>query len=320
MGKKFFMKTDHPAATRQPVSGGEKTRACTFFLPAFRKYDPTFFPGRGTCGTLAVSVTGPDCRLRCQHCGGRILENMRPAVTPEALWQEARQVAAQGRKSLLVSGGARADGTVPLELFIPVLKRIRSETKLKILVHTGLVSPALADGLAEAGIDAALIDIIGHADTIRQVYHLSLSVGDYETSLRLLTERGLPTAPHVVLGLHFGRFLGEDRALEMIGKYPVKAVVLVGFRPLPGTAMAGCLPPAPEEFGAFFEKARGLFPQTPVVLGCERPLGRHRRETERLALEAGLDGIAFPLERTLARAAALNLETGFQEDCCALIA
>jgi hypothetical protein len=273
-----------------------------------------------TCGTLAVSVTGPECRLRCLHCGGRILENMRPAVTPEALLQEAREMRRQGRKSLLVSGGARRDGSVPLEPFLPVLQRIRSETKLRILVHTGLVSPALADGLAEAGIDAALIDIIGHEDTIRQVYRLPLSVEDYEASLRRLTERGIPTAPHIVLGLHFGRFLGEDRALEVIGKFPVKTVVLVGFRPIPGTALAGCLPPAPEEFGAFFARARRCFPRTPVVLGCERPLGRHRRETERLALEAGLDGMAFPLEKTLAQAAALNLKTGFLENCCALIA
>jgi uncharacterized radical SAM superfamily protein len=212
------MKTDNPAATRQPISGGGKTRSCTFFLPAFRKYDPTFFPGRGTCGTLAVSVTGRDCRLRCEHCGGRILENMRPAVRPEALWREARQAVEQGRKSLLVSGGARADGTVPLDPYIPVLKEIHAEGRLKVLVHTGLVSPALADGLAEAGIDAALIDIIGHEDTIRRVYHLTRGVGDYEASLRLLTERGIPVAPHVVLGLHFGRFLGEDRALEVIGQ------------------------------------------------------------------------------------------------------
>jgi uncharacterized radical SAM superfamily protein len=244
---------------------------------------------------------------------------MRPAVTPEALWQEARKVLVQGRKSLLVSGGARGDGTVPLEPFIPVLKRIRSEMQLKILVHTGRVSPTLADGLAAAGIDAALIDIIGHDETIHQVYRLPFHVAEYEASLRHLTERGIPTAPHIVLGLHFGRILGEERALEVIGKYPVKAVVLVGFRPIPGTAMAGCSPPAPAEFGAFFEKARGLFPRTPVVLGCERPLGNHRRETERLAIEAGLDGIAFPLEKTLAHAAALSLKTGFQEDCCALL-
>jgi lipoyl synthase len=314
------MTTANQAPALKPVSEGGESRSCTFFLPAFRHYDPTFFQGKMTCGTLAVSVTGPECRLRCLHCGGRILENMRPAVTPQALLQGAREMRKQGRNSLLVSGGARRDGSVPLEPFLPVLKQIRSETKLHILVHTGLVSPALADGLAEAGIDAALIDIIGHEDTIRQVYHLPLSVGDYEASLRRLTERGIPTAPHVVLGLHFGRFLGEDRALEVIGKYPVKTVVLVGFRPIPGTALAGCLPPAPEEFGAFFTRARRCFPRTPVVLGCERPLGRHRRETERLALEAGLDGMAFPLEKTLARAAALNLKTGFRENCCALIA
>ena len=123
-------------------------------------------------------------------------------------------------------------GECPWLPFLSTLKKIRSEWGLKVLVHTGLVSSETADGLAEAGIQAALLDIIGHEDTIRQVYHLRASVRDYEESLRRLTERAIPTAPHVIMGLHFGRMKGEIQALEIITRYPVKAVVLVGLRPL----------------------------------------------------------------------------------------
>lgn len=116
-GKDFLMTTADPAPDRKPLSAGGGSRSCTFFLPAFRRYDPTFFQGKMTCGTLAVSVTGPECRLRCLHCGGRILETMRPAVTPEALLQEARAMRNQGRKSLLVSGGRGGTAPSPLSPF-----------------------------------------------------------------------------------------------------------------------------------------------------------------------------------------------------------
>jgi uncharacterized radical SAM superfamily protein len=290
-----------------------------FFRPAFRTYEPGSFLKTGPCGTTALSITGPECRLLCKHCGASLLRNMKPTLTPEALLREARGVFERGGRSILVSGGAEEDGGVPLAPFLATLKEIRSEWGLNVLVHTGLVSSAMADGLAEAGIQAALLDVIGHEDTIRQVYHLRASVGDYEESLRRLTERAIPTAPHVIMGLHFGRLKGEIQALEIIARYPVKAVVLVGLRPLSRTAMAGVRPPDPETLGEFFVLARKIFPQTPVILGCERPLGRHRQETDILAVRLGLDGIAFPSEQALIFAREEGLEIRISPECCALI-
>ena len=290
-----------------------------FFRPAFRIYEPGPSLESGPCGTTSLSITGPKCRLLCKHCGASLLRNMKAAVTPEALLQEAQRVFERGGRSILVSGGAEEDGGVPLVPFLSTLKKIRSQWGLQVLVHTGLVSSETADGLAEAGIQAALLDIIGHEDTIRQVYHLRASVEDYEESLRRLTERAIPTAPHVIMGLHFGRMKGEIQALEIIRRYPVKALVLVGLRPLPHTAMAGVRPPDPETLGDFFVRARKMFPQTPVVLGCERPLGRHRQQTDIQAVTAGLDGIAFPSEQALNRAREQGLEIRASADCCALI-
>lgn len=307
--------------SRGPANTGRPgpSRGIYFFVPDLKRFDPAIAPGLASCGTRAVSITGRECRLRCQHCGARILENMRAALSPRELLSEARRVLAAGGQSLLISGGAREDGSVPLAPFLPMIKTIIAEEGLRVLVHTGLVSPALAEGLAEAGVTAALIDIIGHRDTIKQVYHLPWTVADYEQSLRHLTDQGIPVAPHLVIGLHFGKVLGEERALEIISRYPVRALVLVGWRPLRGTAMAACTPPEPAVFGGLFRRARTLFPRTPVLLGCERPLGRHRQETERLALEAGLDGIAFPQEKTRAWAEAQGLQIRFRNDCCALV-
>ncbi len=295
------------------------SRQIHFFQPAFRTYEPGFFLETGSCGTTALSITGSECRLLCKHCGGRILRNMKAAVTPQDLRREAERVFQRGGRSLLISGGSGEEGGVPLAPFLPTLKEIRSEWGLKVLVHTGLVSSDLADGLAEAGIEAALLDIIGHEETIRQVYHLRAAVRDYEESLKRLTERAIPTAPHVIMGLHFGQLKGEIRALEIIARYPVQAVVLVGLRPLPRTAMAGVKPPDPETLGEFFARARKMFPRTSLVLGCERPLGRHRQQTDILAVTLGLDGIAFPSEQALILARERGLEIRTSSECCALI-
>jgi lipoyl synthase len=296
-------------------------KAFSFFYPAFKQMEapPGLGSGSAPCGTIAVSVTGPACALNCAHCGGKILKNMQETRTPQALREMALRVAAKGGRSLLISGGADHRGRVPFINFTRTIKEIRAELGLKILIHTGLVSSVQADALAEAGVDLAMLDIIGDKQTIREVYHLEAGVEDYEQSLRFLTDRAIPTAPHVVLGLHFGQIRGEAEALKIISRYPIKTLVLVGFRPLPGTEMAKTRPPTPEEMGRLFVLARRLFPKTPVVLGCERPLGRHRRKTECLAIEAGLDGMAYPSDEALKLAKETKIQISFQSGCCALI-
>ncbi|HMK64818.1 MAG TPA: radical SAM protein [Thermodesulfobacteriota bacterium] len=293
----------------------------SFFYPAFKQVGTLPETGLGAhpCGTMALSVTGEACALRCAHCGGMILKNMQPASTPEELKKIAQRLATRGGRSLLISGGADTQGRVPLSNFSKTIKQIRDELDIKILVHTGLVSPEQADALAEANVDLAMLDIIGDEQTIREVYHLKAGIEDYEKSLLYLLNRNIPTAPHVVMGLHFGRIRGEAEALKIISRYPVRTLVLVGFRPIQGTAMAKAIPPSPEEMGELFIMARSLFPNTPVVLGCERPLGRHRRKTECLAIEAGLDGITYPCDQALALAEEKGIRTEFHTGCCALI-
>ena len=290
-----------------------------FFFPSLKKVEPLPFLPAKSCGTQAVSVTGSHCRLNCKHCGGIILKNMTAVETPSVLKKAAEGIAGKGGHSILISGGADKRGQVPLLPFIPVIKEIRSELGLKVLVHTGLVSEDLAEALAKAGVDLAMLDIIGDNQTIREVYHLNASVEDYENSLKFLAERSIPSAPHVVMGLHFGQIRGEPAALKMIAQYPIKTLVLIGFRPIPKTAMAKIVPPSAEVMGDLFFLSRELFPQTPVVLGCERPLGLHRRELETLAIEAGLNGIAYPGDQTVQTAVDLGMRVTYHSECCALI-
>jgi lipoyl synthase len=290
-----------------------------FFAPGLKHYDVDDLNTDGSCGLVAVSVTGAGCALDCKHCGQSILRAMAPTPTPEALLAEAKRAAAKGAPGLLISGGSLPDGSVSLGPFFTTLKTIREELSLPVLVHTGLVHPSTAEGLAWAGVDCVMLDIIGHADTICEVCRLPATVEDYDRSLRLLTEASLPVAPHVIMGLHFGQILGERDALDIIARYPVTAVVMVGFRPIPGTAMAHVSPLAPESMGELFREARKRFPHTPVLLGCERPLGPHRERTDLLALDAGLDGIAFPSEEALKFCRERNIAVRASRTCCSMI-
>lgn len=234
----------------------------------------------------------------------------------KSIFKMCSEIAARGARGVLVSGGSDQDGRVPLLKHMDDLKRVREELGLTIRVHPGLVSEEVAAGLAEVGIDGAMVDIIGAEETIRDVYHLDYGVAEYERTLKRLHRHGVPAIPHIILGLHFGKMLGEDRALELIAKYPPKILVLVIFMPLYGTPMADVKPPAPEEVGRFFQKARLALPDTPVMLGCARPYGDVKKEIDRLAVDAGLNGIAYPAEGIVEYARQKDMTPQFHDACC----
>lgn len=256
----------------------------------------------------------------CEHCRGGILRQMPSANTPDELVALAGELRERGARGLLISGGSDNSGVVPLERFLAAIGAVREQLGLKVLVHTGATDGRLASGLAEAGIEGAMIDIIGDEDTLRQVCHLdSRSIIPIESSLYNLADAGVPLAPHIVIGLHFGSIRGESRAIEIASRFPLASLVLVALNPLAGTAMAGVQPPPPEYLGELFIQARMTLPDTPVLLGCERPAGEHKLMTDMLALRAGLSGIAFPAEGVIREARKMGLNPILSEQCCAML-
>ena len=291
-----------------------------FYAPTIKKYYTDEFNNlESEACFVPISITGPACSLKCDHCKAKILEAMYEASNPDKLLGLAKRLKEKGAKGLLISGGSDRRGIVPLIKFTGAIRRIKEELGLKILVHTGLVNKELAQELARAGIEAAMIDIIGSDETIRNVYHLAAKSTDFETSLALLCEHGVKTAPHIVIGLDHGRIDGEYKALEAIARYPVACLVLIGLLPQRGTPMEEVKPPTSDQMGELFCEARGMFSGVPVLLGCERAFGKDRIRTEELALKSGLNGIAYPTEGIVALAMTLGLKPHFSELCCALL-
>jgi uncharacterized radical SAM superfamily protein len=164
-----------------------------------------------------------------------------------------------------------------------------------------------------------MLDIIGDDGTIREIYGLDATVEDYRRSLENVAAAGIPASPHIVIGLHFGEIRGEYHAVDMAAEYPVASLVLVAFKPISGTEMAQSPVCTPEEIRDVIAYAREKLPEVPILLGCARPGGEHQVRTDLYAIEAGVDGIAYPSEEAVRRARELGCEVSFSDVCCSLI-
>jgi len=289
-----------------------------FYAPSFMYYKTGYY-----CSSLAdfpaISVTGKGCALNCKHCGGVVLETMYPVASSEQLFELCKRLMKKGGKGCLISGGCLPNGSVPIEKFLEGITRAKQELGLTIFVHTGIIDKPKARALREANVDCALIDIIGSNETIREVYKLNVTVEDYSDSLEALQESGIPFVPHVIVGLLYGMLKGELAALQIIRKYKPSALVTIAFMPIHGTEMEKVEPPKPAAIAKVIAVARLMFPETPLVLGCMRPKGRHRVETDTMAIKAGVDAIAFPTEEAVRFAENEGMDISFSSLCCSQI-
>jgi lipoyl synthase len=288
-----------------------------YYAPGLKSYEITGFVQKNPNAFLPISITGGGCALACDHCNKRILDPMLPLQQKEGLYNMCKRLAEKGTTGVLISGGSRKSGEVPLDKHIDDIARIKSELGLNVMVHTGLIlEDSQARMLKDADVDGVALDIIGANETIRDVYHLDRTIDDFDRSMELLSSYNLSLRPHIILGLHYGKILGEYKALEMIAKYNVDALIIVILTPLTDTAMWGVEPPATDEVIEFFGKARIEMPGTHILLGCARPLGEYKRIVDMGAIENGINGIAYPAEGVIEHSISMGLKPLYFEDSC----
>ncbi|HVO88171.1 MAG TPA: radical SAM protein [Casimicrobiaceae bacterium] len=294
-------------------------RDIRFSTPTFKAYSSCDVEGCSSNAFPAFSVTAGGCALMCDHCQAKILEPMIPATSPDMLDRKVRDlIAAQDLRGFLLSGGSNRRNEIRYERFYPVIEKLKRDfPDLKVAIHSALLDEPRARMMEAAGVDTAMMDVIGAEETIREVYHLERSVDDFEATLAALTATSMEVVPHIVIGLHYGRILGEPRALDIVSRHRVHSLVLVVIMPFyakPGTFQT----PRTQDVGRIFLDARARIADREVLLGCARPPGMHRRITDAYAVAAGLDGIAFPAEGTLAVAHALERPVVQEHACCSI--
>ena len=299
----------------------ENRKRIRLHLPSFRRHSTSELSN--SCANKsfpAFSLTGSKCALMCDHCQGKILGPMTPTTTPLDLFEAAKKAAEQKAEGILLSGGSDINGSVLFQPFIKTISEIRKKYGLSIAVHTGLIDKKTADSLSSAGVETAMIDIIGSNKTIRNVYKLNKSVEDYEESLKVLCGTSMKIVPHIVFGLHYGKIRGEYNAMEIISRHKTTAIVVVAVVPYYAKNPAMFPPPTSDDLGSFIAKCRKKLPDRELILGCARPGGVHRQQTDLYALAAGIDSIAFPADGTLAAAKELGYKTEVAYSCCSMAA
>ena len=301
---------------RAPCVTGREIR---FSTPTFKSYSSCDVNGCGKNSFPAFSITAGACGLNCDHCQAKILEPMIPATNPAMLDARVRDmVVSENLQGFLLSGGSNRRNEVPYERYLPVVEGLKRDfPQLRIAIHTALLDEARARSIASAGVDTAMMDVIGARETITDVYHLDRTVEDFEATLAALCATSMEVVPHIVIGLHYGRILGEPAALDIVSRHPIHSLVLVVVMPFyakPDTFVT----PATGDVGRIFLEARERIADRQVLLGCARPPGLHRRVTDAYAVMAGLDGIAFPAEGALAAAQAIGRPVVQEHACCSV--
>ncbi len=310
---------DPALVAKMEARGVSKYSKIRFSSPTFKEYESDEISGCGKNSFPAFSITAAGCALNCDHCQKKILEPMIPALKPEILDQKVRDmVMLQGLQGFLLSGGSDKKNEINYERFYPVIEGLKRDfPEMKIAIHTALLDEKAAKRMEAAGVDTAMTDIIGAQETINQVYHLDRSVDDFEQTLAALCATKMDVVPHIVIGLHYGKILGEANALEMVARYPVNSLVLVVIMPFYAKPNTFTVPDT-TEVGEFFLKARDKMGQRKLLLGCARPPGVHKLVTDAYAIMAGVDGIAFPADGAVSVARMTGREFELAYSCCSI--
>jgi hypothetical protein len=273
-------------------------QAQTLTEEAFNRRITIFNPGNEF---PSVSVTGLRCKLNCRHCGGQFLKVMQQIQSPQELITFCGELDRRKAVGCLISGGCDETGGVPLTPFLPALSHIKNSTDLFLNVHTGFLTDSQAAELFQTGIDCASVDVVGDDSTIQLVYGLKQrTTKDYTATLAALEKYGIATAPHICVGLRNGELVSELNALQLIkSSIKPKLLVIIALMPTKDTSMGNSQPPKPYDIARICAIARLLFPQTELALGCMRPRGSIRRQTEQLAIKAGITRLVQPTQATL---------------------
>jgi len=280
-------------------------------------YHPGMFYYNGSWGKYpALSITGDYCELQCDHCRGKILESMISASNPNDIIKKCEKLEEKGNVGCLISGGSLKNGTLPWEDFISAIQTVKETTNLYISVHCGIIDLPTATKLKKAGVDQALIDVIGDNETLKNIYHCDFGIEKIADSLNALKKADIPAIPHIVVGLNYGKIKGEYHAIEMVKQYNPDVLTIVSLMPLKGTPMENTLPPRPEKIARIIAKARLEMPNTPISLGCARNRSDHMIDV--LAVECGINRIALPSDEAMNKAKEFGLNIRWEKTCCSV--
>ncbi len=277
--------------------------------------------------TIAMSLTGTYCELKCKHCNAQYLKGM--------LTKEQTLKAIESRpgyyKSVLVSGGSTKEGKVPVVQNLRFIKKLY-KMGLKLNFHTGLLE---RDEILKIKPYASRIsfDFIYDDEVIKNVYGLTEKTKeDYEKTYLLMrrlvggrieNKEGYPSSrvvPHYTIGLNCGKITkGDFDTISELAYLKPTLLVIDVFIPTKGTPFENCPPPPLEGVREILDKARRRLTRTTMFLGCMRPFGEYREKLDLMAYELGVKGFVKPSRPLIEKVKNSGEKIVIKEECCALI-
>ncbi|MFX0006083.1 MAG: radical SAM protein [Promethearchaeota archaeon] len=269
----------------------------------------------------AISITGSNCALGCEHCSKKYLKDMNQIITPEELEQFLINLSNKNGVGALISGGSMIDGSVPLLKFLNTIKKVKKETDLIINTHTGLLKGETAKRLAEANVDIISFDINMDEEVVRNIYHLDIELDEYRRAIETLKKYNLNIVPHICIGLYYGKLNKELESIKFIKETKIdpSLIVIIVLIP-PKDSKVKFETPKPEDIAKVISITRIAFPKTEISLGCMRPRGKIKSQIEQAAIKAGINRIEIPSKETLRWLKKYNpkIQLKFFSACCAI--
>ncbi len=283
----------------------------------FRRLAPTYeeFDGSQTyyldrvipSRTLSISLTDADCQQNCAHCNAHYLKGMQP-------FSKLHAVDLSKYDAALISGGSTCDGEVPLKQHLKDILELPEHLRLNL--HAGYQSPeallALKDRKPVVSFDLPTSDAV-----VKNVYGLKYTRDEFRQQY-LQFCRHFHTVAHVTLGLSPKDFpAGEEDTIRFLAENKASEVVILVFRPTPGTRMADVEPPELDKVITLLREAKRVL-NCPILIGCMRPAGVYRRSFDILAWMHGCRKFVMPDHQLLTILENHQIIVSNHNNCCAL--
>jgi len=269
----------------------------------------------------AISITGSECSLHCEHCNKKYLDDMKPILNNSELKSYLLELSKNGGIGILLSGGCLPDGSVPLLNFLDTIREVKKKTNLIINAHTGLLSEETAKQLALAGVDIVSFDVTVDKDIINDIFHLNKDIDDYKKAISILQKYGINIIPHICIGLFYGKIHKELETIKFLKESGLNPslIVLIALIP-PNKSENKFLRPQPSDIAKIIATTRFIYPDADISLGCMRPRGKVKLEIEKYAIKAGINRIEIPSKNTLKWVKKKDPEVVFNffSACCAI--
>ena len=269
----------------------------------------------------AISITGSECSLHCEHCNKKYLDGMKPILNNSDLKSYLLELYHNDGVGVLLSGGCLPDGSVPLLNFLDTIKEIKKKTNLIINAHTGLLSEETAKQLAHAGVDIVSFDVTMDEDVINNIYHLNKNIDDYKNAISIMQKYGINIVPHICIGLYYGKIHKELETIKFLKESGLDPSLIVFIALIPPISSENnFLRPQPSDIAKISAITRFVYPDIELSLGCMRPRGEVKLEIEKYAIKAGINRIEIPSKNTLKWVKKNEPEAVFSffSACCAI--